>query len=143
VQRQQSHNSPLIPRRTEYEQCVPTIQRQQRVSEQSPPSKKCMDGLAQHKNYSFSSGDNSYQTTKTNYDSSSPSSQQPVIINRPITLDLTKASNGSGGSGNMSLTATAAYLKQNDSIGLSTTSTNEDDFLPIVDESSQGNDTLL
>lgn len=125
VQRQHSHNSPLIPRRNDYEPMTRvTIQRQQRVSEQSP-TKTSTERLC--KNFSFSSESSPQQQQQQQQQQQMLEPPQfPSAINRPITLDLSKAV--------ASASASYSYLKQNDSIGLSTTSTNEDDFLAIVDQ---------
>lgn len=145
VQRQHSHNSPLVPRRTDYEPVARvTIQRQQRVSEQSPT--KCSnERLNQPPTcFSFSLSSNTDSTphyrhastatpttlspkTCNNNASSAAGSTATTPINRPITLDLSKAFLST-------TTASSNYLRQNDSIGLSTTSTNEDDFLVIGEE---------
>jgi hypothetical protein len=129
-----------------------TIQRQQRVSEQSPT--KSTERL--HKNFSFSSASGGTPENSQNLSSNtnSPSlfaknqhhrnstqsnqlltqssqqenQQQQPFLNRPITLDLSKAFSSKNNSSN---------LKQNDSIGLSTTSTNEDDFLVLEDANSK------
>lgn len=144
IQRQQSNNSPLIPRRADYEPMTRvTIQRQQRVSELSPTNS---DRLV--KNFSFQeTGSSSTVATATtpivthtlvkahsqqqpmNSSQSTQHSQSGTnsfLLNRPITLDLKQAYKNS-----------SSLQKQNDSIGLSTASTNEDDFLVLGDDEAK------
>ena len=106
VHRQHSHNSPLIPRRNDYEPIARvTIQRQQRVSEQSP-TKSSNERL--NTAFTFTSESNSTHLTRPQQISLGPSGKSSQIetspaINRPITLDLTRALSNSNtnSSGNM------------------------------------------